>query len=84
MVHSAERALLPTWAFAVGLWRGARRAWADPVGPDTPLLLLTALTLAGYVAFTFGNPWFAAVKASYLLGLKADPQTTHGWSSSIS
>ncbi|MED5262319.1 MAG: hypothetical protein VX574_07990 [Myxococcota bacterium] len=64
-------ALLPTGAFFVGLWRGVRRAWADPVGPDTPLLLLTALTLAGYVAFTLGNPWFASVKASYLLGLIA-------------
>ena len=27
------------------------------------------LTLAGYVLFTWRNPWFAAVKGSYLLGL---------------
>ncbi|MBW2281116.1 MAG: glycosyltransferase family 39 protein [Deltaproteobacteria bacterium] len=36
---------------------------------DVPLLALTALTLAGYVLFTFRNPWFASVKGSYLLGL---------------
>ena len=64
-------ALLPTAAFFVGLWRGARRAIASPISPDTPLLFLTGLTFAGYVAFTAGNPWFAAVKGSYLLGLAA-------------
>ena len=64
-------ALLPTAAFFVGLWRGARRAITEPVSPDTPLLLLTGFTFAGYVAFTVGNPWFAAVKGSYLLGLAA-------------
>ncbi len=31
--------------------------------------MLVALTLAGYVVFTWNNPWFATVKASYLLGI---------------
>ena len=62
-------ALLPTAAFVAGIGRGARRALRAPEGPDTPLLLLVALTAAGYVAFTWGNPWFVTVKASYLLGL---------------
>jgi hypothetical protein len=61
-------ALLPSAAFAVGLARGARRALGGP-GPDTPLMLLVLVTLAGYVFFTWRNPWFAAVKGSYLLGL---------------
>jgi len=61
-------ALLPTAAFAVGLARGARRALRGP-GPDTPLVLLVLVTLAGYALFTWRNPWFAAVKGSYLLGL---------------
>ena len=62
-------ALLPTAAFAIGLGRGIRRAVRYPEALDTPLVLLTALTLAGYVLFTWRNPWFAAVKGSYLLGL---------------
>lgn len=62
-------ALLPTAACAVGLARGTRRAWAGARGPDVPLLALVAFTLAGYVLFTWRNPWFAAVKGSYLLGL---------------
>ena len=62
-------ALLPTAAFAAGIGRGVRRALGAPDGPDTPLLCLVILTLAGYVAFTWSNPWFATVKASYLLGL---------------
>ena len=61
--------LLPTAAFAVGLVRGARRALRTPAGPDTPLLLLVGLTLAGYTLFTWQNPWFAALKGTYLLGL---------------
>ena len=64
-------ALLPTAAFFVGLLRGARRAFSRPASADTPLLLLTALTVVGYLVFTAANPWFAAVKASYLLGLAA-------------
>jgi len=62
-------ALLPTAAFAIGLGRGVRRALSSTHTPDTPLLLLVGLTLAGYVLFTWRNPWFAAVKGSYLLGL---------------
>ena len=62
-------ALLPTFAFAAGLVRGLRRAWATPDGPDTLFLLLVALTLAGYVLFTWRNPWYATLKGSYLLGL---------------
>ena len=62
-------ALLPTLAFGVGLARGVRRAWATPDGPDTLFLLLVALTLAGYVLFTWRNPWYATLKGSYMLGL---------------
>lgn len=62
-------ALLPTAALGVGAVRGARRAVSDARAPDAALLLLTGATLAGYVAFTWSNPWFATVKASYLLGI---------------
>ena len=62
-------ALLPTVAFVHGLVQGIRRALADPVCPDTPLLLLVLFSLMGYVFFTWGNPWFATVKGAYLLGL---------------
>ena len=58
--------LLPTLAFGVGLFGALRRRMS---GADLVLGLLTALSLAGYVAFTWRNPWFATVKASYLLGL---------------
>lgn len=61
--------LLPTLAFLAGLGGGVRRWWRGPRGPDGPLLLLTAFTLAGYVTFTWSNPWFVTVKATYLLGL---------------
>lgn len=62
-------ALLPTLAFVVGAWRGLRRAIQRPGGPDSLLLSLVALTLAGYVLFTWRNPWFAVLKGSFLLGL---------------
>jgi hypothetical protein len=62
-------ALLPAAAFATGVVGGIRRAFARPAGADGALLCLLGVTLAGYVAFTWGNPWFAAVKGSYLLGL---------------
>jgi hypothetical protein len=62
-------ALLPTLAFAVGLARSFRQAALDPRAPETALLLLTGATLAGYLVFTWANPWFATVKASYLLGI---------------
>lgn len=61
-------ALLPTAAFFVGLARGARRALAgDPV--DLPLVALVVLSLAGFAAYTWQNPWFAVVKGTSLLGL---------------
>ena len=61
--------MLPTAAFAIGVARGIRRAVLDARAPDLPLLLALGLTLAGYVVFTFRNPWFPTAKASYLLGL---------------
>jgi hypothetical protein len=61
-------ALLPTIAFVVGAASGLRRATARHGEPDPPLLLLVVLTLAGYVLFTWQNPWFATVKGTYLLG----------------
>lgn len=60
--------LVPTLAFAVGFARGIRRVVRDPGGPDTLFTAIVALTLAGYVLFTWQNPWYATVKASYLLG----------------
>lgn len=62
-------ALVPMLAMFTGLIRGLRRAVREPRGTDTPLLLLFGATLAGFVVFTWNNPWFATVKASYLLGL---------------
>ncbi|MFQ5416343.1 MAG: hypothetical protein ACE5FL_04745, partial [Myxococcota bacterium] len=62
-------ALLPTAAFAVGLAGGLRRSLRDPLAPDTPQLLLVAVTLAGYAVYNWQNPWFAVVKGTSLLGL---------------
>jgi hypothetical protein len=62
-------ALLPTLAFGVGLVGGARRALRAPGGADTPLLLLTVAIVAGFVFFTWKNPWFVVVKGTSLLGL---------------
>ena len=62
-------ALLPTAAFGIGLARGTRRCLRNPYGADLPLVLLTALTLAGYAFYTWRNPWFAVVKGTSLLGL---------------
>lgn len=61
--------LVPTAAFAIAAARAVRRSIGEPRGHDLPLLLYTGITLAGYVAFTWRNPWFPTVKASYLLGL---------------
>ena len=33
------------------------------------LILLVMSTIAGYVFFTWRNPWFAVLKGSFLLGL---------------
>jgi hypothetical protein len=60
--------LLPTMAFAIGFTRGVKRALRDPGGADTVFVALVVLTIAGYVMFTWNNPWYATVKASYLLG----------------
>jgi hypothetical protein len=62
-------ALLPTVAFAIGVGRGLRRAFRSPESVDPPLLLLLGITLAGYVFYTWRNPWFAVVKGTSLLGL---------------
>ena len=61
-------ALLPTLAFAAGVGAGVRRAFARCGQPDPPLLSLVGLTLAGYVLFTWSNPWWSTVKGTYLLG----------------
>lgn len=61
--------LVPTLAFATGLARGARRWWQGGGRADAPLLLLVALTLAGYAVFAWRNPWFAVLKGTTLLGL---------------
>jgi len=61
-------ALLPSIAFVLGAASGLRRVLKRYGEPDPPLLLLVALTLAGYVVFTWRNPWFSTVKGTYLLG----------------
>jgi hypothetical protein len=62
-------ALLPSVACAVGLARGVGGAIRSRIGPDTLFVSMVALTLAGYVAFTWRNPWFVTSKGSFLLGL---------------
>ena len=61
-------ALLPTIAFFIGAGSGIRRTVLRYGKPDLPLLLLVGLTVAGYVLFTWRNPWYSTVKGSYLLG----------------
>ncbi len=61
--------LVPMAALAAGMARGLRRTLRSAGTEDLPLLLLTATSLAGYVVFTWGNPWFVTLKAAYLLGL---------------
>jgi hypothetical protein len=62
-------ALLPTAAFAAGLAAGVSRLRRGTGSLDLPLLLLTALTLAGYAFYTWRNPWYVVVKGTSLLGL---------------
>ena len=61
--------LLPTVAFAAGMYRGIRRALRRPEGGDLLLVLTVIFLLVGYVVFTWNNPWYVTVKASYLLAL---------------
>jgi len=62
-------ALLPTWAFGIGVARGARRWWRGDDGPDAPLVLMVGATLAAYAFYSWQNPWFAVLKGTALLGL---------------
>ena len=62
-------ALLPTAAFALGVTGGLRRWLRGGGGADAPLLLYTGLSLAGFAAYTWRNPWFVVVKGTALLGL---------------
>jgi hypothetical protein len=62
-------ALLPSAAFLAGLYTGARRLARGEGAADAPLLALVALSLAGFAAYTWQNPWFAVVKGTSLLGL---------------
>ncbi len=62
-------ALLPMSALAVGIWRGVKRALTSPKNPDTLFLLIGGITIAGYLYFTWRNPWFVTLKASFLLSL---------------
>jgi len=76
--------LIPAAAFVVGLARGARRAFCEGSGPDRLLVGTTALLLAGFVAFSWRNPWFPTIKGSFLLGLSAPyaiyaSETLSGW-----
>ena len=63
--------LIPTGAFLIGSVRGVRRMMRKANAIDGLLLGLIALNVAGYVLFTWRNPWFATLKGSFLLGLAA-------------
>ena len=62
-------ALLPSAAFLAGVYAGARRLARGAGDADAPLLALVVLSLAGFAAYTWQNPWFAVVKGTSLLGL---------------
>ena len=62
-------ALLPTAAFAIGALGGARRVLRGDGAVDVPLLLISALSLAGYAVYTWQNPWYVVLKGTSLLGL---------------
>lgn len=61
--------LLPVAAFARGLYGGIRRTCTEKSSAELPLLSLVALSLVGYVGFTWNNPWFVTLKAGYMLSL---------------
>ncbi len=68
--------LIPTAAFVAGWLRALAAATRRALGPTQGLWLgYTTLTLAGYVAFTWRNPWFVTVKGSFLLSLLVP----YGW-----
>jgi hypothetical protein len=76
--------LVPAAAFGVGLLRGARRALREGSGEDRLFVGTALLLLAGFVAFTWRNPWFTTVKGSFLLGLSVPyavyaSETLDGW-----
>jgi hypothetical protein len=60
---------IPFLAFAGGVVGALRRLRSGATATDPILLALVALTLVGFVAFTWRNPWFVTVKASHMLGL---------------
>ena len=62
-------ALVPTAAFLLGFGRALLRLLRGAGHGDAPLVLAVLFTAAGYVVFTWQNPWFAVLKGSYLLGL---------------
>lgn len=62
-------ALLPSAAFAIGALRGLRRVLRGEGAVDAPLLMICALSLAGYAVYTWQNPWYVVLKGSSLLGL---------------
>jgi hypothetical protein len=61
--------VIPILAFGWGVVGAVRRIRAGANATDPILLSLLALTLAGFAAFTWRNPWFVTVKASHMLGL---------------
>jgi hypothetical protein len=61
--------LVPTIAFGFGIARGMGRIVRSVRGPDFALTLLVVATIAGYILFTWNNPWFVVLKGSFLLGL---------------
>ena len=62
-------AILPSFAFIVGVVGGVRRTWRSLDGPDTPLLLTILISTAGFALFTYRNPWYVVVKGTSLLAL---------------
>ena len=61
--------LLPIAAFVIGWARASIGVFRKPSSTELPLVLLTFFSIVGYIFFTYNNPWFATLKAGYLLGL---------------